>query len=367
MRRIGFLFVVVLAAACAPRAELVRGTEVAQGATLRPIFVSTTRAVSDEGRLEGDREATPKYMRIGIAVPPERSLGSVEWPQGDIEPAEDFLATDVEIYGGSAEFRAALSAAFGEEPRASRDAIIYVHGFNNNFADGVLRIAQLMHDFELPGVAVHYSWPSAANPLGYAHDRDSALFARDGLETLIEEIEAAGARRIILVAHSMGAFLSMETMRQMAIAAPGSVKRRIGGVILISPDVDPNLFRRQAARIGDLPQPFGIFISRRDRALALSARLSGERQRIGNVDRLDELADLDVTVVDVTNFSRGSGHFTIGTSPALIEIFRRAGDINTAFSGDAAGQTGLIPGTVLTVQSATEIILAPVQALTGGQ
>ena len=31
-------------------------------------------------------------------------------------------------------------------------------------------------------MAVHYAWPSAAEPLGYVYDRDSAIFARDGLD-----------------------------------------------------------------------------------------------------------------------------------------------------------------------------------------
>ena len=75
------------------------------------------------------------------------------------------------------------------------EAIIYVHGFNNTFADGVYRIAQLSHDFGFDGVAVHYSWASAGSALGYEFDRDSVLAGRDGLERLIETVPAAGAKR----------------------------------------------------------------------------------------------------------------------------------------------------------------------------
>ncbi len=46
--------------------------------------------------------------------------------------------------------------------------MVFVHGFNNTFADGLHRTAQIRHDFEIPGVAVHYAWPSAGNALGYA-------------------------------------------------------------------------------------------------------------------------------------------------------------------------------------------------------
>ena len=97
------------------------------------------------------------------------------------------------------------------------EAIIFVHGYNSNFAEGVYRIAQFAHDLQLPGTVVLYSWPSAAEPLGYAYDRDSALFARDGLESLIHEVAHAGAKRILLVAHSMGSGLTMEALRSAAI------------------------------------------------------------------------------------------------------------------------------------------------------
>ena len=137
------------------------------------------------------------------------------------------------------------------------------------------------------------------------------LFARDGLNKLITEVKAAGAENIIIVGHSVGSHLVMEVLRERAIARPGSVAQEIDGVILISPDIDVQLFKAQARRIGDLPDPFGIFVSRRDRALALSARLTGQRDRLGNATA-SELSDIEVTLVDVTEFSKGAGHFTIG-------------------------------------------------------
>jgi hypothetical protein len=39
------------------------------------------------------------------------------------------------------------------------------------------------------------------------------------------------------------------------------------------------------------------------------------------------------------------------------------GSLNAAFQGEQAGRPGLLPGTVLTVQNATQIILSPVTAL----
>ena len=73
-------------------------------------------------------------------------------------------------------FYNALGAADGNE------RLLYIHGFNNNHADGVLRAAQMAEDYEFEGPAIHFSWASAAVPYGYAYDNESALQARDALE-----------------------------------------------------------------------------------------------------------------------------------------------------------------------------------------
>lgn len=328
-----------------------------------PVFIGTTRAQDPALGFGRTRKYAPTYARYDIAVPPGRVPGQIIASKRQVDPTTQFLATSRVIYPTGAEFRADLARAFRERTGHGHEAVIYVHGYNNAFDEGVLRISQLAEDFDFPGIAVHNSWPSAAKPLNYAYDRDSVLFARDGLESLIGEVRSAGARRIVLVGHSVGAALIMETLRQLAIARPGSVTQGFAGVMLISPDIDVDVFHSQAFRIGKLPQPFGIFISKRDRALTLSARLTGQQNRLGNVQNLDEVADLEITLVDVTEFSRGAGHFVAGDSPAVIQLFGRSGDLSAAFRGDSAGRAGLWPGTVLTVQNVTAIILSPVTEL----
>lgn len=363
MTRAALILVLVLLAACTPRARLVPVGADLVSDKVRSVYIGTTRQWTPRDGFSSRRSLSSTYLRYDISVPGNRALGQITWPQDEVDPDSQFLLAGASAFCGPESFRRDLAASLAMRPRGEREAVIYVHGFNNRFHEGVLRITQLAEDFGFPGVSVHYSWPSAGNPLGYAYDRDSVLYARDGLERLIRQVQAAGAEDIILVAHSVGSMLVMETLRQLAIARPGSVDREVGAVILISPDIDVELFRAQAARIGQLPQPFGIFVSKRDRALLLSARLTGQTNRLGNIRSLESLADLNVTVIDVTEFSTGEGHFVAGDSPAVISIFSRAGALETAFRGDQAGRTGLLPGTVLTVQNATEIILSPVTGL----
>lgn len=330
------------------------------------VFVGTTRLIDPETRRYGtQRSEVMQFARYDISVPPNREAGEIKFPRKGAKPnpEADFLTTAEVIHTSSDRFRADIAEAALKGPRGGREAVIFVHGFNNNFSEGLYRIAQLSHDLELPGATVHYSWPSAANPLGYVRDRDSVLFARDGLEALMREVAAAGADRILLVAHSMGGALTMEAMRQIAIRGDKQLLAKIAGVILISPDLDVDVFRSQARTIGILPQPFLIFGSNRDRLLNLSGFLTGEPERLGNLTDLSRVSDLNVTYLDVTAIEGGAGHFAVGNSPALISLLDRIGEVDAAFEVDSRGRVGLLPGVVLTVQNATRIVLAPVTAI----
>lgn len=364
MIRIALVFLLLVA--CAPRGQITLDPQAAQVGEVQQVFVGTTRAVDPEtGRFGSKRAETPRFARYDVSVPPDRKPGDIAWPprRGVPDPSRDFLTTAEVLHPDARAFRADLAHSLARLPRGGRDAVIFVHGFNTNFPEGVYRIAQLANDLKMPGVTVHYSWPSAGVALGYVYDKDSALFARDGLEALMAEVAAAGAERILLVAHSMGSGLTMEALRQAAIRGDKRLLSHIAGVILISPDIDVDVFRAQARAMGQLPQPFLIFGSDRDRLLNLSAKLTGQADRLGSLSNISRLADLKVTYLDVTAYTSGAGHFPLGDSPALIALMGRIGDVDAAFAAERRGRTGLLPGIVLTVQSATEIILAPVTVI----
>ncbi|MFT4150215.1 MAG: alpha/beta fold hydrolase [Paracoccaceae bacterium] len=364
MRRLFAILMLVLAA-CTPRGEMVIDPQAAAVGQVNSVYVGTSRKLeAGTLRFDAGRSEHMALARYDISVPPGHSAGHIEWPKRNRppDPATQFLTTGRTIYPTDTRFRGDLSQALR---RRGGEATIFVHGFNNTFDEGIYRIAQLSHDLRLPGVTMHFSWPSAGSPLGYVSDRDSALFSRDGLEALIRQTRAAGARKIYLVAHSMGSQLTMETLRQIAISGDRDLIGHIGGVVLISPDIDVDVFREQASRIGQLPQPFVIFGSPRDRMLRLSALLTGQDDRVGTLADVKRLADMKVTYLDVEAFSTGVGHFNIGDNPALIQIFSRIADVDTALGAEGR-RVGLLDGAVLTVQRATQIVLSPVEAVANG-
>lgn len=370
MRKIiGAAAILLSLAACQPRGEIVLDRAAAQVGAVETVFIGTTRGeVPDSGVEFGRaRSDVTRYVRLDVSVPPKRAPGTIRFtpPHQRPDPLTDFVTTQEIIFPSAHTFRGDLSKAIARERRGRREAVVFVHGFNSTFAEGAYRLAQLGHDLDLNGALVHYSWPSRAHALGYAYDRDSALFARDGFEELLKQVDAAGAERVLIVAHSMGAALTMETLRQIAIARERRILNRIEAVVLISPDIDVDVFRAQARRVGPLANPIIIFTSRKDRALALSARLTGQADRLGNLTDVSELGDLDVVLLDTTAFSIGAGHFNVGNSPALLALLGRIGDVDSVLAAEQSARTGLLPGAVLTVQGATQIVLSPVAAISG--
>lgn len=365
-RLLSFLLILTLGlAACAPRGRMVLDPEAAGVGSVQRVFVGTTRIGDTTEGWSFRRNFEPLYARFDVSIPPDRELGSVPWPpkRGTPDPQKHMVTVDAALYAKDGDFRKALAAELGRTKRGTREAVVFIHGFNNTFAEGLYRFAQLNHDLDLPGAAVHYAWPSRGSVLGYAYDRDSVMFARDGLEQLLNEVAESGADRIVIVGHSMGSHLTMEALRQIAIRKNRKVMDRIAGVVLMSPDIDLDVFRSQANGIGKLPQPFVIFTSKQDRALSLSAVIAGESARLGNVSDVAELAGLEVTLLDTGAYSTGDGHFNAARSPALIQLLSKVTDINSALVDDAKSRVGLLPGAVLTVQGATQVILSPVEGL----
>lgn len=354
------LLMITVLAACADRGRIDLLQVAAPPGTVQTLLVATNRAADTATGAPGaGRSSTLRYGQFDISIPPQHQRGAilVAPTAARFDPHRHFaIANATSMDPGT--FRQAITRELSTTPASEREVIVFVHGFNTSFVQGLYRTAQLSNDLSLPGVMVHFSWPSVGQPLAYATDRDSVLHARDSLEATLNQISAAGARRIVVIGHSMGAQLVMETLRQLAIGRAPALDR-VSAVILVSPDIDTEVFVSQAERIGELPQPFLVISSQRDRVLQLSARLSGQRDRLGNVADPGELRGLGVTLIDVSAFSTGSGHFTAGDSPALLALIDQLGAINSALGSDGAGNLELIPATVLTIRNTTQIILRP--------
>lgn len=312
------------------------------------VLAATTRAPEPDGSFGYRRSEKLRHLELTVSIPPSHTPGNLIFGYRKPNPHRQFVLAGQEEFSGPAGFDADLKKTLSALPPAERDVTIFIHGYNATQPETAFRAAQLAHDIKLPGALVIYSWPSRGKALGYAYDNDSVLYARDGLEQLLRQVARTGANRVVLVAHSIGSALTMETLRQIDINSPGWPAKSLGGVVLISPDLDVEVFRSQMSRISQIPQPFVIFVSQKDKVLNLSARLRGtlQQDRLGTIDNIARVSDLPIEIIDTTAFSKnaGSGHFIPATSPALIALLLRATSVSSTFGEENINLTNVLTG-----------------------
>ncbi|MER8462568.1 alpha/beta hydrolase [Mesorhizobium sp. M1409] len=293
-------------------------------AATHEIFVATTRqkAIKDPRQVfDGDRSLTTSFARVDVTVPKSHQVGAIERAKGSANsaPAKDFTAKDVAFYEGAPQFAKAVGADIAM--RGDR-ALVFVHGFNNGFDDGIYRLTQIAHDTKYPGTPVLFSWASSAKTTGYLYDRDSANAARDDLEATLRMLAKTKVRSIDIIAHSMGTWLTMEALRQLAITGDRDLGGKLGYVILASPDIDVDVFKKQMIRYGKPDKPFAILLSGDDRALRLSGLLSGDKPRVGDYGNAADLASYGVSVVDLSKLKSGDrlNHAKFADNPILVQL-----------------------------------------------
>ncbi|MEX0287120.1 MAG: alpha/beta hydrolase [Paracoccaceae bacterium] len=235
--------------------------------------------------------------------------------------------------------------------------LVFVHGYNNTFSQGLYRLAQVATDFETKETLAYYSWPSTAKPLAYVADRDRTVLSRSHFEAFMDQVAATNPDEITVVAHSMGSHLVMETMRGVALSDRRKLDRLFDQVVLISPDIDVEVFHSQLSDIGKLPAPLWIMGSEHDQALALSARLTGETRRLGNEGSTVDFSEFDVVYVDVTALDDGErgNHSTVLTSEKSIDLFGDLYGLYESFSDDPSARIGVIPGAALRLNNSVKV------------
>ena len=292
------------------------------------LLAATTRAPSEDKSIlfTGERGTGLKVDAITVSIPPEanRTVGQVQWPRRlPANPIKEFATVNVKPLVSKAEDEAWLKKNL---PR-SRRALVFVHGFNNRYEDAVYRFAQIVHDSGAEVVPVVFTWPSRASIFDYNYDKESTNYSRDALEDLLRRIDAEPSiGEITVMAHSMGTWLAVEALRQMAIR-DGRTLPKIKNVILASPDLDVDVFSRQFVALGKNAPHFTLFVSQDDRALGVSRRISGNVDRLGQVDANAEpyrtqFEKAGISVIDLTKLKSGDSlnHGKFAESAEVVKL-----------------------------------------------
>ena len=103
-----------------------------------------------------------------------------------------------------------------------------MHGYNVNFPEALFRLAQLTSDGGFEGAPIAFIWASEGKPSAYIADRDAATVSRDQLAGLLSSLAAqSGSEHITVVGHDTGAWLTMETLRQLKLTQQNQTLRKL--------------------------------------------------------------------------------------------------------------------------------------------
>ena len=315
-----------------------------QTAYTAEIFVASTRKGGTHST-ELTPGAKARFSLDYISVPPDHRPGAIELPAiGGPNPDHHFTLSQHSQLDED-EFREQIAAHVSGRVGSNRDVLIYVHGFNTSLEEARFRLAQLVVDAKFGGVAVLFTWPSKAALLAYGADKESATASRDANLNLLNDLaDTPGIGRIHILAHSMGTWLTMETLRGEALAGTPDLHGKLGNVMLAAPDIDLSVFKQQITHLD--PSHFSVYVSKDDRALQVSAGIQGDR-RLGALDPgsdhdRDLIESLGIGVYDISDLGTNLiGHDNYTNAPQVVRQIgkRRESDDTQAVIDAGADRT----------------------------
>ncbi|RUM21571.1 alpha/beta fold hydrolase [Rhizobium phaseoli] len=334
------------------------------------MLVATTREPSGNPAtlFNGERSPKPHLTQISISIPAKREAGTVQWPKRlPPNPATDFAVTNVQqidtVAQGRVWFRQHVNGGH---------ALVFIHGFNNTYEDSVFRLAQIVHDSKMQATPVLFTWPSRAEITAYEYDKESTNYSRTALEQALRTLAAdPNVKDITLMAHSMGTWLAMESLRQMGIR-DGHVNSKIHNVILASPDIDIQVFAKQYVEMGEPRPKFTIFVSQDDKALAVSSFITGRVSRLGAINPAEEpyrskLEKAGITAIDLTKVKTNDrlNHGKFAESPEIVQLIGQRLMTGQTLTDSKVtlgqGITAVVGGTVTNIGTvAATAVAAPV-------
>ncbi len=190
-----------------------------------------------------------------------------------------------------AEARDRLSRA----TRFPRQAIIYVHGYNNSFDDTTRRAAMISYDLDFDGLIATFAWPARSGVTAYLGDRDRAATAAP---FLLEMLETFGTSlpdvRVHIIGHSTGAEVIVNALERLADRSASGPRVKLGEVIFAHADVNTSRLAAMMPSVRKLGVILTSYSSKADWAMSASgwarrdgARVGGAPVYLAGVDAID--------------------------------------------------------------------------------
>ncbi len=227
-------------------------------------------------------QASYELGQCDVSIPFDHEVGELEFPvwwKAEFRPDPEHHIVLLSVMPeDSAHYFAEMRSRIAGSP--SKDAFVFIHGYNTTFEDAARRTAQMAYDLKFQGAPILYSWPSQGKLVKYTYDENNVEWSGRHLYDFMQALsQQSGATTIHLIAHSMGNRALTNALQRM----PKNATPLLREVILAAPDIDADLFKQMAADMQGKAARITLYASSKDDALKASKAAHGEL-RAGDSD-----------------------------------------------------------------------------------
>ncbi|WP_223909549.1 alpha/beta hydrolase [Rhodoferax lithotrophicus] len=248
--------------------------------TVYPVWFGTNRKPDGQGGFGTERHASTTRGRAEVLIPQGHRFGETGSPFWKklrrLDLRDDTIRLQQLTPQAHADWLADIQQAMqdveagGETPHA----LFFLHGFNVTFEEAAIRAAQIGFDLKVPGATAFFSWPSRGSVTAYPADEASIEASERAITDFLVDFAAhCGAKKVHVIAHSMGNRGLLRALQRIAANAQTQGQVKFGQVFLAAPDVDRDLFMDLASLYPAHSERTTLYASQADLPVHLSAEL----------------------------------------------------------------------------------------------
>jgi esterase/lipase superfamily enzyme/FixJ family two-component response regulator len=177
----------------------------------------------------------------------------------------------------------------GQRIDANSALLLYVHGFNLDFENAMLRAAQISFDLGISVMA--YCWPSQGSVTAYIADQQAATRSAQHFASLLDELSDMRAL-LHIWADGLGAQLVVESAQHAHHAG------RVQQLVFTRADVGADTLAAAAPALGRLARNVTHYVSTRDPVSAIAQQVNGHQRAATAVRPVPHMNVVDLSDVE---------------------------------------------------------------------
>jgi esterase/lipase superfamily enzyme len=275
-----------------------------ENASVVRVFYATDRMqVVGKGdpRYDHGRSASGQisYGECAISIPRVHKLGKLEtpsilWLEFSPDPEKHIVLKEVRNLEESI-FLERVAASVAKSP--AKEAFIFIHGYKVSFEDAARRTGQIAFDLHFVGAPIFYSWPSNGKLADYLKDETNITWSTPHFQTFLSLLsQHSGAKRIHIIAHSMGNRAVCDALKALSYDSNSNLK--FNHLVLAAPDIDADTFRELAATLQRLSGRITLYESSKDKAIQASKKIHGNPRAGEPLLVIPGLDTIDASAID---------------------------------------------------------------------